>query len=148
MKSKKRPDPVPSPRFRIQKLEEERDKAQALAEAADRLSFEDLLRFYWEITPTTPRPAAERYVRYAMDGAERGSAHLRALDAGPGGRWTGETMLDIGCGTGGFLLAAADRFTIKITGKQSHSHPRDCPWWRPISNTIHHQRTNEHPAHA
>jgi len=91
-------------------FEEEYKKARLLADEAERLSFEDLVRFYWEITPDVPRSAAERYVRYAQSGEERGQACLEAVDDHVGGRWTGQAALEIGCGTGGLLLAARDRF--------------------------------------
>lgn len=82
-----------------------------LAERAERASFEELVRFYWEITPWVPPEAVERYVRYALTGEERGRACLEAMDARLKRRWAGQSCLEIGCGTGGFLLAAQDRFT-------------------------------------
>jgi SAM-dependent methyltransferase/uncharacterized protein YbaR (Trm112 family) len=91
-------------------FEDEYRKAAVLAEAAERLSFEALLRFYWKITPDVPPPEVERYVGYAVRAEERGTAYLEALDKRMPSRWTGETCLEIGCGTGGFLRAAATRF--------------------------------------
>ncbi len=66
-------------------FEDEYRKAGLLAEAAGRVSFEELVRFYWEITPDVPRPAAERYIRYALSGEERGQACLAVMDAHGGG---------------------------------------------------------------
>jgi 2-polyprenyl-3-methyl-5-hydroxy-6-metoxy-1,4-benzoquinol methylase/uncharacterized protein YbaR (Trm112 family) len=91
-------------------FEEEYRKAAVLAEAAERLSFESLVRFYWEITPDVPSPAVERYVGYAVRAEARAPAYLEALDKRMPPRWTGDTCLEIGCGTGGFLHAAASRF--------------------------------------
>ena len=92
-------------------FDDEYRKAERLAEAAKDRSFEELLRFYWEITPDVPREAAERYVRYAAQGKERGDACFEAMDARLQRRWQGDALLEIGCGTGGLLLPAATRFS-------------------------------------
>ena len=95
-------------------FEDEYKKARILAEAADLVSFEALVRFYWEITADAPRSAAERYVRYALSAEERAIACLEAVDRHAGTRWGGRACLEIGCGTGGFLLAAERRFRTVI----------------------------------
>lgn len=91
-------------------FEDEYDKARRLSEEAERVSFEALVRFYWEITPDVPRPMAERFIRYALAGQERADPCLATMDAQAGGRWTGARCLEVGCGTGGFLAAAQARF--------------------------------------
>ncbi len=91
-------------------LEEEYEKARLLAEEANRRSFEDLLRFYWDITPDVPRELAERYIGYAVEGERRGHAYLTEIDTRLKAHLRGEACLDVGCGTGGFLLAARSRF--------------------------------------
>jgi len=103
------------PDFRLEpdpyiSFEDEYGKAAILAEAAERLSFESLVRFYWEITPDVPSVAVERYVGYALRAEARGTAYLDALDKRMPPRWTGDMCLEIGCGTGGFLRSAATRF--------------------------------------
>lgn len=103
------------PDFRLQpdpyiNFDDEYRKAERLTEAAAGRSFEDLLRFYWEITPDVPRQAAERYVRYAAQGKERGVACFEAMDVRLQQRWQGNALLEIGCGVGGLLLPAAMRF--------------------------------------
>lgn len=82
-------------------LDDDRAKAVALADLGG--SFEDVLRAYWRRTPEVPAPLAERYVGTALDAARRGGHHLDRLGplAGP--------VLDVGCGTGGLLVAAAQR---------------------------------------
>ena len=91
-------------------FDDEYKKARLLEEQAGGMSFEKLVRFYWEITPDVARPAAERYILYALNGEARGNAFLEELDDYAGGRCTGQAALEIGCGTGGFLLAAHPRF--------------------------------------
>lgn len=91
-------------------FEDEYEKARRLSEAAERASFEALVRFYWEITPDVPRPMAERFIGYAVSGEERAGPCLATMDAQAGGRWTGASCLEVGCGTGGFLVAARERF--------------------------------------
>lgn len=95
-------------------FEEEYRKARRLAAEAERLSFEEMVRFYWEITPDVPRALADRYVRYAVSGEERGTAALETMDGHLGRRWSGDVVLEIGCGTGGFLLAARQRFRVVV----------------------------------
>jgi SAM-dependent methyltransferase len=95
-------------------FEEEYRKANLLSEAARQYSFEGLVRFYWEITPDVSQQAAERYIRYATNGIERGEAFLEEIDAQLGNKWRASACLEIGCGTGGYLAAAQDRFNTVI----------------------------------
>ncbi len=98
---------APDPRL---PLAEDLRRAERLAAAATRSSFEDLLRLYWEMSPDTPPPAAARYRRFALDGEERGREALSAIEAVGGGHRHGRAVLEIGCGAGGFLAAAQGRF--------------------------------------
>ena len=98
---------IPDMRLRSDRyltLEEDREKALALARRED-LDFAGLVRAYWEMTPSTPPELAEGYARVALAGKERGLAYLHDWAvAGEGAR-----LLDVGCGTGGLLEAAASR---------------------------------------
>lgn len=80
-------------------LEDDRSKALALSKVGG--TFEDLLRTYWSWTPEVPTPLADRYVTSAVAAVARGREHLRRLDRVEG------PLLDVGCGTGGLLVAAA-----------------------------------------
>ena len=82
-------------------LEDDREKAQALA-ATDG-GFEETLRGYWARTPEVPRHLADRYVARALEGVRRAEVHLDRAGV------AGGSLLDVGCGTGGLLVAAAVR---------------------------------------
>ena len=87
-------------------------KAGRLAtRAAAGAGFEELVRYYWSITPEEPPDMAERFTRQAIAAAGHGR-HL--LDGQPRvnallQRQAGARVLDVGSRTGGLLLAAAER---------------------------------------
>jgi SAM-dependent methyltransferase len=80
-------------------LEEDREKALGLA--AVRGGFVDVVRAYWARTPEVPSGLADRYARSMLDGPRRAEPYLRRIGVDTG------TLLDVGCGTGGLLVAAA-----------------------------------------
>jgi len=87
-------------------IEADRDKARHLAGAAHTRSFEDLVRYYYSITPEDPPDLAARWTRRAVHEVEIARAffasigmHASATGAGP--------LLDLGCATGGLVAAAA-----------------------------------------
>jgi len=82
-------------------VDDDRAKARALDEVPG--GFADVLRAYWERTPEVPPQLAERYVASALAGVQRGDRHLERLGVSAG------SLLDVGCGTGGLLVAAAAR---------------------------------------
>lgn len=92
-------------------IEDDRKKGARLAERAGSTDFVGLLRFYWEITPDTPKDLAARYVRNDSVGVARGRQMLREIDSElPGlGKAPGRRVLELGCRSGGFLAAAAER---------------------------------------
>ncbi|MDZ4762169.1 MAG: methyltransferase domain-containing protein [Alphaproteobacteria bacterium] len=91
-------------------LEEERAKAEKLHKAAETRSFAELLAYYYEITDDVTPAAAARFASYALDGPRRaGLAMDDFADTGRHGR-----LLDVGCGSGGAILAGGDRFASVV----------------------------------
>ena len=98
------------PDFRLQgdrylSLEEERAKAARLHEFARAHDFKQLLSFYYSITDDVPAHLEKAFIDYVLTGPARAMPALSAL-APDGGRW----LLDLGCGSGGALLAASAMF--------------------------------------
>lgn len=89
-------------------FEADRAKARILAGRAAATDFASLVRTYWEITPATPRPAAERYAAYAVRGVERAHSALAELPV------SGGALLDVGTGTAGTLVAAGAGFRSRV----------------------------------
>lgn len=91
-------------------LEADRQKGRTLAEGGRGKSFAGLLELYWSISEETPPELARRYVRHDLAGEARGEQALRSLEAEWGGRIEpGARVLDLGCRSGGLLVAASRR---------------------------------------
>ena len=95
-------------------LAEDREKALRLAEEAPSRSLEDLLAFYFSITPEVP---PDRVATYTA--AKRVAGPARAADRleawAQRVRVPGERVLDLGCGAGAWLPELARRFQ-SVTG--------------------------------
>lgn len=99
------PDPY------ISIADDHRKGARIAERAAAGASFEELVRYYWSITPDEPPEMAERFTALAVAAAARGRDLLKAqpqMDAILQ-RNTPVRLLDVGSRTGGLLLAAAER---------------------------------------
>ena len=93
-------------------FEGDREKARLLADLARDLSLEATVRAYWSLTPGTPKPQAERFVRYVVSGESRARDWLAQVNAAEGtttGPW-----LEIGTGTGDLVVAGAAHGTTIV----------------------------------
>lgn len=99
------------PDFRVRgdlylSLEDERAKAALLHEFAAKHDFRELVAYYYSITDDVPERLAAVFGGYLVNAPLRARPAVEALrSAGPG-----DTLLDLGCGSGGSLVAAADVF--------------------------------------
>lgn len=84
-------------------LPEEREKARRLHDYAQSHSFEALVAYYYSITDDVAPDLARVYAGYVHDAEARAAPILR--DLGP--PRPGDRLLDLGCGGGGLLAAAA-----------------------------------------
>lgn len=89
-------------------IESDRAKGERLARETEGADFETVVRAYWAMTPSTPKPLAEKFIRHVLNSRQRSDEWLAwMLDQdgnAPGGRW-----LEIGCGTGDLVVAALSR---------------------------------------
>jgi ubiquinone/menaquinone biosynthesis C-methylase UbiE/uncharacterized protein YbaR (Trm112 family) len=100
---------IPDFRFRGDQylsLEDERAKAARLHEYAECHDFRSLVAFYYSITDDVPDRLAPIFADYVLNAAARAGPAIRMLSRGR----RGGSMLDLGCGSGGALVAAASVF--------------------------------------
>jgi ubiquinone/menaquinone biosynthesis C-methylase UbiE len=99
------------PDFRVRgdlylSLEDERAKAARLDEFAAKHDLRELVAYYYSITNDVPDRLAAVFAGYLVNAPLRARPAIEVLrSAGPG-----DTLLDLGCGSGGALVAAADVF--------------------------------------
>ena len=87
-------------------LEEERAKAARLHAFAEQHDFRELVAFYYSITDDVPKRLASLFADYALNAPARAAPAIHALSRG---RRDG-ALLDLGCGSGGALVAAEGLF--------------------------------------
>ncbi len=94
-------------------IEDDRRKGERLFQASAGRTFEELVRFYYSITPEVPRDLAERWTAHTVAQPCIADCLLQdsdILDCADDGR----TLLDVGCSTGGLLVAAEGHFTRMV----------------------------------
>lgn len=117
-------------------LEDDRAKALRLEAATVGRGFEDTVRAYWAMTPTTPAPYAARFVAHVIDADRRArewlAANAREDDVAPDGPW-----LDLGCGTGDLAAAAPGRPVVGIDiALRWLVVARKRPGWDPVARPL------------
>ncbi|MBW8041929.1 MAG: methyltransferase domain-containing protein [Planctomycetes bacterium] len=87
-------------------------RTRLVMENVHRFDFPGLLEFYWSNSPETPNHLRKKFIRSVLAAEAKGKAVLKALDScnGKKGR-DAQDVLEIGCGTGGFLVPAARRYS-------------------------------------
>ena len=90
-------------------LAKDRVKGALLAAAGRTRGFEELVRYYYDITPEDPPDLAKHWIARAL--AEVEIARFAVAQYG----LTGRTFLDVGCSTGA-MLAAASEHCESVTG--------------------------------
>lgn len=86
-------------------IEDERAKAGRLHDYAQGHDFASLVEYYYSITDDVPDSLAAMFAAYVLNGQARSAQSLKAL-APDGGR----ALLDLGCGSGGALIAGEASF--------------------------------------
>ena len=89
-------------------LAADREKGQHLHALSERLGFEELVRYYYSITPEDPPDHARVRIAHALAEVQIAEALLRDARLLPAERATG-ALLDLGCSTAALLIAAAGR---------------------------------------
>jgi ubiquinone/menaquinone biosynthesis C-methylase UbiE/uncharacterized protein YbaR (Trm112 family) len=89
-------------------FEDDHKKATYLAEQYNKLDFMGLVRLYWKITPEVSEDRAERFIKRTAALVEKGNECLSLMESVPerNNITAATSVLEIGCGTGGFLVAA------------------------------------------
>lgn len=91
----------------------DREKGLKVAAKLDEMSFAELVEFYYGMTSVVPAHHAKLYSRGVLAAGPRSEAALdswRSAAGEGGGKAPGSVFLDIGCGTGPLLAAAAKRY--------------------------------------
>ena len=91
--------------------------ARVVREAGNR-DFAGMVAFYWSITPGIPDDMVKKFIWHAVSGVDRGRGQLREFetlrrqkgDVKANVFASADSLLEVGCGTGGFLVAAAPHF--------------------------------------
>ncbi len=97
-------------------IETDQKKGLLLGDLMDEMSFEELVRYYYSITPAVPPAHAEQYKRGLMLGVPRASGDLASWQGLAHGPLAGSgSLLEVGCGTGALLVAARRQFN-RIVG--------------------------------
>jgi ubiquinone/menaquinone biosynthesis C-methylase UbiE/uncharacterized protein YbaR (Trm112 family) len=90
-------------------LEDDYRKGEKVQAQAERLSFADLVRYYWSLPtyPYTPPELAERFIRHVLTDEARVAGYLDKIGSG-------KAFLDVGCGTAALVRMAQPKFDFAV----------------------------------
>jgi ubiquinone/menaquinone biosynthesis C-methylase UbiE/uncharacterized protein YbaR (Trm112 family) len=86
-------------------IDQDRRKGERLFEGSTGRDFAGMLELYWSLTPDVAPALVEKFQAHQLAEHQIGAAVLSELPAASG------PLLDLGCSTGGFLIAASRRFS-------------------------------------
>lgn len=97
-------------------IAEDREKGRHLAAQADVFDFAGLLDYYYQSTQVVTPHQATLYKRSVLAGEGRSQATLTAWERGKDDQVANksDSFLEIGCGTGSLLVAAARRYLLVV----------------------------------
>src|SRR6266851_485358 len=92
-------------------IEQDHEKGRIVQSQAERMSFAELLRFYWENVslPPTPVGLREGFIRHVLSDQARVESFANQLGSG-------NACLDVGCGAGSLIGAAQRSFEVGAHG--------------------------------
>lgn len=82
-------------------IEADRKKGEMLHAAAQTRTFDELLRYYYAITPEDPPDLAKHWIAHALAEVDIANFNIGKYQL------SGNHLLDVGCSTGAMLVAAA-----------------------------------------
>jgi ubiquinone/menaquinone biosynthesis C-methylase UbiE/uncharacterized protein YbaR (Trm112 family) len=90
-------------------LDDDYRKGEKLQREAERLSFAELVAYYWTLPtyPPTPRDLSDRFVHHVLTDHRRIAGYADLLGSG-------DAFLDVGCGAGVLVREAARRFRAAV----------------------------------
>lgn len=93
-------------------FEDDHRRTDIVLEALPRLALPELLQYYWSHSDITPPALRTQYIRNALRGVARGRQMLATLGnhVAPSSPAPDLRVLEIGSGTGNFLLPATSRY--------------------------------------
>ena len=92
-------------------FEEDYKRSKLIAEEARKSNFHELLLFYWSHVPETPDKLRKRFVQGALLSEAKAKGILKELALFSKDQVkTNPKVLELGCGTGGFLVEAAKTY--------------------------------------
>lgn len=89
-------------------FEDDYRRTRLIAENINRFDLAGLLKFYWSNSPETPDSLRGKFVRAALLGEAKAKEILKSLPQSRDDM--NHSILEIGCGTGGFLVPASKRY--------------------------------------
>ncbi|NOY15432.1 MAG: methyltransferase domain-containing protein [Gammaproteobacteria bacterium] len=89
--------------------EQDRVRTNIILDKLEKMALPDLLEFYWSLSDVTPKSLRSKFIRSVMLGEYRAQNILETIGC-PSDDTGGDTLIEIGSGTGNFLAVAVSRY--------------------------------------